>query len=348
MATLNPYNQQNVPFQHVLDALLDNRSPFPAVFLHRFSDIEPADLGGLKKIWDQISVARRRTLLEDMENLAEADTLLCFDDLARFALEDSDAQVRTLAIRLLWETEDRKLIPIFTHMLENDPDSQVRAAAATAMGLFVYLGELEELPGEALRAIEDVLLRVVNSNDVSLIRRRALESLGYSGRSEVAPLIEKAYSTGEPDWLASSLFAMGRSADERWTRNIMRHLDNPNASIQLEAVRAAGELEITSARGSLLRLLRTNVDEDVQMAAVWSLSQIGGETVRPALEHLLENTEDEETADFIENALDNLSFTEDMDSFNMFDVDVDEIEDTTEGEPIEQEEEDPSSDDDDR
>jgi len=60
-----------------------------------------------------------------------------------------------------------------------------------------------------------------------------------------------------------------------------------------------------------LRLLEDEDDDEVSGAAIWSLSQIGGEDVRTYLENLLDQSEDEEQTEFLEEALDNLSFTED-------------------------------------
>ena len=69
--------------------------------------------------------------------------------------------------------------------LNNDEDVEVRAAAANALGQFVYLGELEKIPAELHHKIEDELLEATTASNEKLIRRRALESLGYSGREEV-------------------------------------------------------------------------------------------------------------------------------------------------------------------
>jgi len=123
---------QNAPFQTVVDALLDNGTPFPPRYLHRFSDIAPADLTLLLKDWPRISTKRKHTLLEDLEELAETDTLTSFDDMARPLLKDADPQVRIRAIRLLWESEDAKLVPIFLKILNEDADIEARAAAANA------------------------------------------------------------------------------------------------------------------------------------------------------------------------------------------------------------------------
>lgn len=316
---------KNVPFDQVIEALLDNNMPFPPHLLHCFSDLPQTDFNHLKNIWKQINPSRRATLLEDLEFLAETDTLLCFDDLASFALDDEIPAVREAAIHLLWETEDAKLAPRFVRLLNEDEDENVRAAAAGALGLFVYLGELEHIPPETQRDIEETLLDQFTRNVAKPIRRKALESLGYSGRDEVCNLIETAFATNESEWQASALLAMGRSADIRWEPQVLKMLNHPNPLIQEEAIRAAGELELAAAREPLLELLQTreSLDDDVFAALVWSLSQIGGENVRSALEDLLEESEDEDESEYIESALENLEFTDNYNLMEMFDFDID-------------------------
>ncbi len=312
--------KKNVPLQQVLAALLDEQNVFPPAYLHHFSDLEGANLQSLRSIWPQVEAHRRLALLEDLEELAEADTLVSFDNVARMALQDTDPRVRAAAIRLLWEDEDARLAPIFIRMLEHDEDAGVRAAAAAALGLFVYQGEVEEIPEETLHQVEDSLLRVQAGPDEPLVRRRALESLGYSGREEVPGLIRAAYDSADTDWLASALFAMGRSADETWAPEVLRMLRYPKANVQLEAVRAAGALALEKSRRTLLDLLEEEAqDSELRAAVFWSLSQIGGEEVRETLERILEETEDDEEAEILEDALDNLSFTEDTGMYGLFD-----------------------------
>ncbi len=254
--------------------------PFPARYLHRFSDLEPVDLKKLIKAWPQVSPHRKHTLLEDLEDLAEADTLTSFDDLARSLLADPDPQVRARAIRLLWECEDVKLVPVFLNILNNDEDIEVRAAAANALGQFVYLGELDKIPAELHHKIEDQLLAATTSSKETLVRRRALESLGYSGREEVIPLIEAAYREKKPDWMVSALFAMGRSCNNRWRKQVLSQLRSPIEDIRSEAIHAAGELELESARPVLLDILEDEEDLEVRRELIWALSRIGGEGVR--------------------------------------------------------------------
>jgi HEAT repeat protein len=315
--------EQNVPFQAVMEALLDFDLPFPARFLYRFSDLPPVELDAVKKTSPKVSSHRKHTLLEDLEDLAETETLTSFDDMARSLLADPDPDVRTRAIRLLWESEDVKLIPVYLKMLNEDEDTGTRAAAANALGQFVYLGELEKYPSKTKKQVEDQLLAATTTAKETLVRRRALESLGYSGRKEVIPLIETAYHQKDPDWLVSALFAMGRSCDERWKKQVLTQVHASNEDVRSEAIHATGELELSSARPALLDLLADEEDLKIRREIVWALSKIGGEGVRARLEELLEMEEDDEEADFIEEALDALNFTEEMGPFNLLDVDPD-------------------------
>jgi hypothetical protein len=74
-------------------------------------------------------------------------------------------------------------------------------------------------------------------------------------------------------------------------------------------------------------------------AAIWSLSQIGGEDVQIVLEKLLDEAEDEDLIAFLEEALDNLAFTEDLDRFELMSFDPDDLEDLEEIDEEEDEEE---------
>jgi HEAT repeat protein len=316
-------NTEPISFQKVLDSLQSDGRDFPRRYLQEFSDIGTLELKILLDIWPRVALSRKLTLLEDLIALADTDTLVSFDDFARALLTDPDPQVRTRSIRLLNECEATDLIPSYLDMLKNDPDVTVRAEAARILNLYVDLGELEEIPDTLYHQVEDALLASAASEDDARVRRAALESLGYSSRTEVVTLIESAFHREDPSWKASALTAMGRSADERWSDSITRSMVNEDDRIRKSAVQAAGELSLKSARPLLLKMLGEEEDDTVLSAIIWSLSQIGGEDVRTYLENLLDQVEDEEQIAFLEEALDNLAFTEDLDRFDLLSFDPD-------------------------
>lgn len=310
-------------FQNVLDALLAEDKKFPRRLLQQFSDIGALDLKSLLDIWPRVSTNRKLTLLDELYTLAQSDTLVSFNDFACALLTDPEAEVRVRAIRLLDEYEDPKVVPSYLDMLKNDEDVNVRREAAKALNLFVDLGELDQLAEGLHHQVENALLASANSEDDARVRRTALESLGYSSRAEVATLIDSAFQREDPAWQASALVAMGRSADERWADAVTRSLLHVDDRIRKAAIQAAGELGLPSARRILLKLLDEEEDADIVSAVIWSLSQIGGEDVRTFLENLLDQVEDDEQITFLEEALDNLAFTEDLDRFDLMAFDPD-------------------------
>ena len=317
-----------ITINQLLDAMLDVDKPLNPHYLYRLSDISDNDLAALQQAWSNVPAWRRQAIMEDVEEIGSNDYVLSFETLARFGLQDSEPRVRELAVRTLWEYELLDLVPTFIDMMESDEDVEVRAAAATALGQYVYLGEIEELPASKLHKIEEKLLQTTTGQNPILVRRRALESLGFSSRDELPALIEAAYFSDSNEWLASALFAMGRSANRIWNSSVISKLTSDVPDVLVEAVRAAGELEIREAVPRLMNLLAVE-DADVRWAAIWSLSQIGGEGVRERLEELYDLTDDDEEADFIDSALENLDFTEDIPLFDLLEVE-DEDEDEEE------------------
>ncbi len=318
-------NEELLPFQKVLDVLLEDGKDIPPGCLNMFSDIEPAALESLQETWPRLGLNRKLLLLDQLNTLANEDTLVSFDDLGRALLTDTEPQVRIRAMRLLIECEDARLVPTYIDMLSNDNDVAVRAEAASTLGVFVQLGEFDDVPDDLRHQIEDILLEVFNGEDDPSVRRRALEALGFSSRDEALVLIESSFNRQDPDWKASAIFAMGRSSDERWADHVLRMLVSENRRIRLAAAQASGELGLGLARPLLLSLLEEEFDEAISGATIWSLSQIGGEDVRLYLQNLLDKVEDDdEQAAFLEEALDNLTFTDDMSSFDLLALDADE------------------------
>lgn len=334
-------NIQNTTFQTVLDSLLDTKKEFPRRYLNQFSDMGTLELQTLQDVWPSVGLSRKLSLLKELESLAEQDTLVSFDDFARSLLNDPDASVRIHALRLLNDSEEGRLIPILLHLLKQDADVNVRAESASTLGNFVALGELDEIPGEAYSQVRAGLLESAHGEDETRVKRHALEALGFSSDEAVVKLIEFALNKRESEWQVSALTAIGRSADDRWEEEVLLGLTDADTRVRIAAVQAAGNLALKSARTILLRMLEEEDDDDVISSTIWSLSQIGGEDVRTYLENLLDQTEDEDQAEFLEEALENLSFAEDLDRFELMSFNPDEIEGVKEeDEELEDEEED--------
>jgi HEAT repeat protein len=306
----------NEGFNAVLARLRDTSQPVPMASLYHLSDLAGADLAAFEAFWPELSTERRAAIVQNLQEISEANLEVSFDAVFRLAMEDESPEARAVAIRALWESEDPTLMaPLIDYML-HDPDPLVRAAAASGLGRYVYLGELEELPEAQVRRVEDNLLAVISGDDELEVRRRALEALAYSDRPQVAELIRSAYTSNETKLRVSAVFAMGRTADAEWESQVLEEMKSSEPEMRFEAVRAAGELELTEAAQELADLT-DDEDQQVREAAIWSLGQVGGEVARETLTQLLEQADDEDMQDFIEEAMENLQFTDEVAQFSL-------------------------------
>ena len=306
----------NETFNAVLARLRDTSQPVPMASLYHLSDLNKEDQAALEAVWPELSTERRQAIVANLQEIAEANFEVSFDEVFKLALEDASPEARAVAIRALWESEDPTLMAPLIDYLLHDPDPVVRAAAASALGRFVYLGELEELPVAQVKRVEAVLLDVIHGDDELEVRRRALEALAFSARPELSALISEAYASDEASMRVSAVFAMGRAADAQWESQVRAELESSEPEMRFEAVRAAGELELTDLASQLAELAEDD-DNQVSEAAIWSLGQVGGDVAREALTQLLEQAEDEEMRDFIDEALENLQFTNEVAEFSL-------------------------------
>jgi HEAT repeat protein len=294
--------------KRVLDYIGDERRPLSSGKLYSLSHLSSEELQFFAERWTTISTTRRREIVAALVEIAEANITVDFGHVFRLALRDEDGEVRAQAVDGLWEDESPGLAGLFLEMLISDPFIVARAAAATALGRYVFLAELEELDEELGRSIVQALRRVIEDTTEALEpRRRAVEAIGFSGEEGVQGLIEAAYRNPVEKMRVSAVFSMGRSADQSWGPTVLDELESTNPEMRFEAARAAGELELKEAVPSLITLIGDS-DREVQQAAISALGKIGGSEARSAL-RLCCQSEDEVIAAAADEALGELELT---------------------------------------
>ncbi|MBN1309903.1 MAG: HEAT repeat domain-containing protein [Anaerolineae bacterium] len=290
-------------FEPLLVSLLDTEAPLRAALIYWLSEPAPAELDAFRAVWPTVPIARKRLLMSRLVETSETNFDVDFSEVALFALTDDDAQVRRHAIEALWENDHPGVMRRFTALLQSDPDVKVRASAATALGRFVLLGELEELEQAVAKEAEEALLQICHRENEELeVRRRAIESISYSSRKEVMPLIESAAEHTDIKMQASALFAMGRNSDSQWISHIRDALSSEEPELRFEAARAAGEVGLREAIPQLIRFAHSQ-DREIKEIAIWSLGEIGGDDAQSALFDLADSETDEYLAEAIEDAI---------------------------------------------
>ena len=208
-----------------------------------YSDLDPKSLQLFMDVWSSVKPNRKLLLLDELVSHLNSDTLVSYEEIGKRPI-DADGDVRAAAIALLAELNDPKLVRQLVDIFLNDADLAPRMEAANLLGEFVLLGELEELDEDLKSQIEDAFITIIRSEDNPALRKRALESLGYSSRDEMPNIIETAFQREDPTWVASALRAMGRSHDNRWNDDVVSKLLDEDPRIRFAAAEAAGELAI--------------------------------------------------------------------------------------------------------
>ena len=295
------------PLEALLDELRKSAQMPAQASLYHLSNLEAESVAHVREVWQGLPVELRRRMIARMVELAEVDFEVDFGAVFRLGLTDKDAKVRTAAIEGLWEDEDVRLVPILASTLREDEALAVRTAAATSLGRFILLGELEKIrPEPYAQAYEALLAACQDTTEHPDVHRRAVESLAYAGNETVAELISRAHAAPGEKMRVSAIFAMGRSADARWARQVRQELFSSNPELRYEAARACGELQLSEAVSELEELAE-DADREVQEAALWALGQIGGEKAQEILERYCQ-AQDEATRTAAEAALDELEF----------------------------------------
>ncbi len=275
--------------------------------LGNLSDLNTPELMQFQTAWNDYSSTRQRELLTML--LEQAENRIDYDYRTIFiwTLQDPDPVNRVLSLEGLWEDERPQLVHSFKHLLQQDDAVEVRAAAALALGRFVYLGETGAFaPDHADKASEALWDSFHNPAEHIQVRRRALEGIAASGQPNITHLIENALYENDETMRVSALYAMGRNADPRWVPYLLPELGHNDPEIRMEAVRSLGELEARPAVQRIIQLIAIETDAEVRIEALVALGQIGGDEAHKALEAATE-WDDEAVVSAAESALEELS-----------------------------------------
>ncbi|RME84964.1 MAG: HEAT repeat domain-containing protein [Caldilineae bacterium] len=287
-----------------LDQIGNDKDIIDPKLMADLSDLNSRELSEFQAAWQGWTPLRKQELLLTMIEEAMEHIEYNFRVIFNETLRDEDPAVRALSIEGLWEDERPHLVPLFCKMLMEDEAAEVRAAAAGALGRFIYLGEVGALDSTiGSQAFEALWERFHRTDETVEVRSQALESIGASSEPQVNRIIESAFYSDELEMRVSALKAMGRNADPRWIPFLVPELRHEEKDLRLAALASLAELEARPAVPHIIQMMEGERNEDVIRAALKALGLIGGDEARKALEAAME-WEDEAMVDVAEEALD--------------------------------------------
>ena len=187
-------------------------------------------------------------------------------------------------------------------VLRNGGESQlVRSKAALSLGPVLELCDTDgfddpdEVPVKesTFREIQETMRTLYLDNSIPKeVRRRILEASVRAPLDWHAEAIRTAYASDDEEWRLTAVFCMQyvRGFDEQ----ILAALDSRNLDIQVEAVCAAGNWEVSAAWSHVLSLVTAkDTNRRLLLAAIAAVGSIRPEEASQALEHLSDSEDDE-------------------------------------------------------
>jgi HEAT repeat protein len=200
-------------------------------------------------------------------------------------LKSSDAAERAAAADEMGRRGYRlrkEISDVLRPLLNNDPDSTVRAAAGRALG---RLGVREAVP-DLVRALRDT------SSDVRVVSAAALWRLPDA--SAVQPLLDRLHDNEAAvrEW---SALALGVIGDRRATPEMVRLLGDSQRAVRLAAVRSLGRIGDPEGLKPLMGYIGAGGrDEEEKEEVVNSVASLKGPDKVLALVQLLNQAEKDE------------------------------------------------------
>lgn len=303
-----------VTIEEIIIDLAQSDKPLINARLAELVNLSAQELALLEKVWPTIELKRRRQIVSRLVELAEDNFELDFEVLFKDLLKDKDAEVKSKAIRGLYESEDVTLIEPLAALLERNSSDEVQTAAAVTLGKFAMMAALDKVRSCHVDELKRVLLTVFYDKTRTVeVRRCALESIAPLPIPEVSEVIREAYRNGNPRFKLSAIYAMGRNCQPIWLPILLNELGNSDAEIRYEAVVACGELEEEEAVPYLVELVNDS-DTEVRLAAIQALGKIGGEEAKETLMNCLRSPS-RAVQQMAEQALEELEAYEDPPSF---------------------------------
>jgi len=209
-----------------------------------------------------------------------------------------------------WDDELAKaLLAIVESREESDA---LRARAAIALGPLLEDTDMEgfdeddpfsepEITEATFQQIQETLRRVyADESDSKEVRRRSLEGSVRSVQEWHADAVRAAAASSDPEWRLTAVFAMRYVPG--FDAQILAALESTDPEVHFEAVRAAGERELTAAWPHIQGLLNERTERDLLLAAIEAAAYVNPqEAVLPLAE--LSQSQDAEIAEAAEEAM---------------------------------------------
>ncbi|MBN2168807.1 MAG: HEAT repeat domain-containing protein [Actinobacteria bacterium] len=205
---------------------------------------------------------------------------------------------------------DVLIMELLKIMVNDEESKDLRSIAALSFGPALEYSHVEGFddPDEALisevafKRIKETLHKVyLDENAPKDVRRRVLEGSVRAPQDWHSDAINKAYASGDDEWISTAVFCMGYISG--FDEQIVESLGSESWDIQYNAIRAAGEWRVREAWPLISSLLSSKeTDRGLLIAAIEASVEINPLEASQILEQFT-SSDDSEVAEAAAEAM---------------------------------------------
>jgi HEAT repeat protein len=194
--------------------------------------------------------------LRAVNQIRQLDRAIAFD-LIQIAVGDANARVRYAAVSqlaTLGQYSTLKALDILRNALLHDPESDVQAAAADALGALKLTTAFADLQ------------QLYYTTDKWLVQFSIIAALGELGEPQSFDLLETALNSDNPLIKTAAIGSLGELGDSRALPLLVPYASDTDWQIRHRVVQALGRLDGPEARTALEALAQDEMEPVAQEA----------------------------------------------------------------------------------
>ena len=281
-------------------------------FAHVLSDLSPEHLAELRAALSGLETEKRIAFFEQMIRTDLKYLEYDFTPIAEIGLDDENGEIRTVSIRMLGYEDSREIGRKLLRAAVNDPEPKARIAAIDILGQYMMEAEFGERIPVSEKALIDTLDKLMDDENPG-IRLAAMVAYAVSETDRVKEKISNCFQRNQREDLIAALNAARISLSDDWNRSVLKHIRHSDEDVCLEAIRAAGALQLREALPALYEIISRfdSISPELLLTVTNAIAEIGDEGSLDVLEVLGEAAVDmdDEITDTIDDCIDTLNMT---------------------------------------
>ena len=299
-------------FDNVLQMVRDDPKLVFGRYARMLSDLSAEKAAKLGAVLEGLTPERRAAFYQGMKETHHESFEYDFSPIAKIGLEDADGEIRADAIEILGLEDSRETGARILDAARSDPSEKAQITAIDVLGQYMLEDDLGGTIPVDRKKLREALEKLIE-NKSAAVRRAAVVAYAVSETKRVNEIIRGYLAGNDRDELIAALRAISISMNEDFSGSVLELLEHDDEEIVIEAIRAAGALQIKEALPALYEMISRfdRITPDLLLAAVGAVAEIGDESGMDVLETLGEAAVDmdDEITEAVDDCIDTLNMT---------------------------------------